>query len=128
MSSQNPPKCPFVAQAPPTSRPPWYRTGTPVVTDPVYGEIALYSCFPPLYCYKSTALPDGSYWMWLGGPWYSSPVSPLSGMLFFAINWEYWILLEFVSMNSSIGQSTWSGVPGNGRIYNQNVSITAMPN
>lgn len=127
--------CPFTPQKPPSVRPPWFLNGVPVVDDPQYGLTSLTACPAPLSCFKSAELPDGSYWMWLGGPWYGSKYSPLSGMLFFAVSWERWILLAYVSMRWGgkwvvppyLWQSTWAGIPGTGRMIAQQVTIAAPP-
>jgi hypothetical protein len=108
-------------------RPPWFARSPPVVSDPLYGAIALVYGPAPLPCYKSAELPDGSYWMWLGGPWYPSRYSPLSGMLFFATAWEYWRLLKFQSITKALWISQWGGGPGNGRMDGLTVSVTQNP-
>lgn len=118
--------CPAKKQSPPVVRPPWYDSGTPVVSDPLYGDIPLVLSPKPLKCYKSAAMPDGSYWMWLGGPWYRAVESPLSGMLFFALTWEYWSLLQYVSKDANNGSSVWIGSDGNGRMKGVQVTITAQ--
>lgn len=105
-------------------RPPFYCNTPPTVMDPVYGEVMLTPCPPPLRCYKSHPLPDGSTWMWLGEPRHRSRLSSLAGMLFFATSWECWKKLEFVSTVESQGTSVWQGQVGNGRVCGLEVEVT----
>jgi hypothetical protein len=104
-------------------RPPWCDSGTCTVTDPLYGEITLTVCPKPLRCWKSGMLPDGSYWMWLGGPWHENPDTPLSGYLFFAPSWEYWQAMQYVSQEIQNRFSTWIGQNGCGRVDGQEATV-----
>lgn len=108
-------------------RPDYYMATPPIVSDPKYGDVTLIECLEPLHCYKSAELPDGSYWMWLGTAKHNASNTPLSGELYFATSWEYWISLDFGSIDTNNFSSTWTGKAGNGRMFDLSVTITQMP-
>lgn len=107
--------------------PNWSFQGVATLQDPKYGKITLVYQGLPLHSWKSEALPDGSYWMWLGWSFTRASNATLTGRLFFARSWETWQPLALLSVRADLFQSTWQGQDGNGRMKDQEVTITASP-